>query len=86
MNFFFLLDACGLSFLLTVSILFFSMGVVIDTFTTLGVSHMLLIPSLKFLFVVGSNEFLEDMILVIDIIYPVYYKTKVIVQVISISV
>ena len=37
-----------------------------------------LISSLGFLSLVVTSEFLEDMISVLDIIYPVYYKTKVI--------
>ena len=46
--------------------------------TTLGSVSVSLIPYLKFLSVVATNVFLEDMILVLDIFYSVCYKTKVI--------
>ena len=36
--------------------------------------------------VLVTNEFLEDIISVIDILYPIYYKTKVILPSISISI
>ena len=49
-----------------------------DSFSTLGSVPMSLILSLKILSVVLNNEFLEHMILVLDILYPVYYKIKVI--------
>ena len=39
---------------------------------------MSVVPSLIILFVVVTNEFLEDMISVLDLLYPVYYKIKVI--------
>ena len=55
-------------------------------FTTLGFVLMSLIPSFINLLLVLINEFLEDMISVLDLIYPVYYKTRVILLAISISV
>ena len=55
------------------------MGVVIASFNKLGFFSMSLIPSLTFLSVLVTNDFLEDMISVLDLLYPVYYKTKVIV-------
>ena len=73
-------------FFYLVNIIIFAMGGVMDSFTTLGFVPISLILSLKILSLVATNEFLEDMILVIDPLYPVYYKTKVIVRVISISV
>ena len=83
---FFILDPCDLYVLLTVSILFFYMGGVMAYFTTLGFVPMSLIPSLAILSVVVTNNFLEDMISLIDLLYPVNYKTKVIVLAILISV
>ena len=50
-----------------------------DFFTTLGFVSMSLISFLTILPVVVTNGFLEDTILVIDILYPVFYKAKVIV-------
>ena len=82
----FILDACDFSVLLTVSILFFAMGGVMASFTTLGFVPMSLFPSLKFLSVEVTNEFLEDTILVLDLLYPFYYKTKLILPEIPISV
>ena len=70
--YFFLLDACGFYVLMTVSILFFAMVGVMDSFTTVNFFPMSLIPSLEILSVVVTNKFLEDMILVIDILYLVY--------------
>ena len=75
----FILDAYDFYVLLNVSILFFAMGGVMDSPTTLGSVPMSLIPSLKLLSVVVTNAFLEDMISVLDLLYPGYYKTKVIV-------
>ena len=75
---FLILDACGFSVLLTVLILFFSMGVVMASFVTLGFVPISLIPSWEILSVVVTNDFLEDMILVLGLLYPVYYKNKVI--------
>ena len=46
--------------------------------TTLGFVPMSVFPSLTILSVVVTNDFLEDMISVLDLIYPVYYKIKVI--------
>ena len=48
------------------------------SFTTLGFFHMSLIPSLKKKSVVVTNAVLEYMILVLGLLYPVYYKIKVI--------
>ena len=56
------------------------------SFTTLCVFPMSLIPSLTIFSVVLTNDFLGEMILVIDLLYPVYYKTKLIVPAISISI
>ena len=52
---FFLLDACGFSFLLNVSIFFFTMGGVMDSFTTVGFFLMSLIPSFT-IFVFSSDQ------------------------------
>ena len=60
------------SFLLTVSILFFAMGGVVASFTTLGFVPMSVFPSLKILSVIVTNDFLEGMISVLDLLYPVY--------------
>ena len=84
--YFFLLDACGLSVLLTVSIFYFKMGGLMASLTTRGFVSMSLIPSLEILSVVVTNDFLEDMILVLGIIYLVYHKTKVILPAVLISV
>ena len=48
------------------------------SFTTLGSVSMSLIPSLGIFYVVVTNGFLEDMILVLDMFYLVCFKTKVI--------
>ena len=47
-------------------------------FTTLGFVIMSLFPSLTIFSLVVTNDFLEDMISVLDFLYPVNYKTKVI--------
>ena len=62
------------------------MEVVMASFTTLGFFLTSLFPFLKILSLVVTNAFLEEMILVLDLIYPVYYKTKIILPAISISV
>ena len=49
-----------------------------DFYTTLGFVSISLIPSLPILYVVATNNFLWYMILVLDIFYLVFYKTKVI--------
>ena len=69
---FFILDACGFSVLLTGLILFFTMEVVMDSLTTSGFVLVSLIPYFIILSLVVTNEFLEDMILVLDLLYPVY--------------
>ena len=48
------------------------------SFTKLGFVSISLTPSLNTFYVVVTNGFLEDMILVLDILYLVCYKTKVI--------
>ena len=73
----FLFGACNFSVLLTVSILFFAIGGVMYSYTTLGFVPMSVFPSLKILYVVVTNDFLEDMISVLDLLYPVYKKIKV---------
>ena len=73
----FLFDSCGLSVMLTVSILFFEMGRVMDYLTPLGFSHAIN-PLFDKFSVVVTNDFLEDMIFMLDLIYLYYYKTKVI--------
>ena len=75
----FLFGACNFSVLLTVSIFFFAIGGVMDSFTTLGFVPMSVFPSLTILYVVVTNDFLEDMISVLDLLYPVYNKIKVII-------
>ena len=72
------LGACDFYVLLTVSIFFFEMVGVMDSFTTLWFVPMSVFPSLEILLVVVTNAFLEDMISVIDLLCPVYYKIKVI--------
>ena len=86
MDSFFLLGACGFSVLLTVSILFFAMGGVMAYFNTLGFVPMTLNNYLKFFPLVVTNDVLEYMISVLDLLYLVYYKTKVIVTGIYINV
>ena len=81
-----ILDACDLSFLLTVSIFFFAIGGVMTYFNILCFVPMSLIPYLTIFSIVVTNDFLEDMISVLDLFYPVYHKTKVIILEISISV
>ena len=76
----------AVSIFLTVSILFFIMGGVMASFTTLGFVPISLIYSLTIFSIVVTNDFLEDMIPVLDLLYLVYYKTKIIVPAISISV
>ena len=49
-----------------------------DSYTTLSFFSISLISSLTIVYVVATNVFLEDMILVLDIFYLVCYKTKVI--------
>ena len=72
-----LLDDCGFSILLTVSIFFLAMGVVMDSFTALVfVPVSLSLPMTTFLVVV-TNDFSEDMVTVLDLLYPVNYKIKV---------
>ena len=71
-------DACGLSISLTVSILFFAMGLVIASLAILGFVYVSLIPSLTIFSVVVTNGFLEDMVLMPDFIFQVFYKSKVI--------
>ena len=71
-------NAYDFSVLLTVSILFFAMVVVMASFTTLVFVAILLIPSLEKISLVVTNAFLEDMISVLDLLYPFYYKIKVI--------
>ena len=48
------------------------------SFTKSGFVPMSLILSLKILLLVVTNAFLEDMISVLDLLYAVYYKSKVI--------
>ena len=55
---FLLLDACGLSVSLTVSILFFAIGWVIAYFPALAFVYMSEIPSLTIMYVVVTNAFL----------------------------
>ena len=57
-----------------------------DSFTTLHFVSVSLIPSLMILYLVVKNDFLKDMISVLDIFYPFYQKIKVIVRSISIRV
>ena len=83
---FYIFDDFGLSVLFTVSIFFFSMVGVMDSFTTVLFVLVSLIPSSAIFYLVVTNDFLEDMISVLDFLYPVYYKTKVILPAISISV
>ena len=59
---------------------------VMASLTMLGFVPMSLIISLKIISVVVTNDFLEDMILVLDLLYPFYYKTKVILPEILISI
>ena len=73
-----LLYYCCLFFALTVSILFFSMGGVMAPFSILGFVSMSIIYFLTIMYEVVTNVFLEDIILVLDIIHPVCYKAKVI--------
>ena len=68
---FFLLDDCGFSILFTVSIFLFEMLGVMNYFTTICFVPMSLIPSLKFSSVVVTNDFLKDIILVLDLIYMI---------------
>ena len=75
---FLLLDTFGLSVLLTVSILFVAMGWLLTYFTILGLVSMSLIPSLGLFSIVETNGFLGDMILMLDFLYTVCYKTKLI--------
>ena len=65
--YFLLLDACGLSVLLNISILFVYLWWFIDVFTILRFVTILLIPSLPILSVAETNGLLEDMILVLNI-------------------
>ena len=53
-----LLDACDFSVLLTLSILFISMGVLMSSFTTLGFVPNSVFPSLITVSVVVTNAFL----------------------------
>ena len=64
----FFLNACDFSVLLTVSILLIAMREVMAFLTTLGFVTMSLIPSLTVLLLVVTNDFLEDMILVLDLL------------------
>ena len=68
------------SALLTVSVFFFAMGGVMDYFKVLGYVPMSVFHSLKNKLVVVTNDFLEDIISVLDRLYPVCYKIKVIFQ------
>ena len=63
-----------------------AMGGVMAYLTTLGFVLISLIYSLTFFSFVVTNEFLEDMILVLDLLYPIYYKTKLILPEVSIGV
>ena len=58
--------------------IFFEIGGVMDSFTTLGFFFMSLFPYLTTVSVVVTNAFLEDMISVLNILYPGNYKIKVI--------
>ena len=69
-SYIFLLDDCGLYVLLTVSILFFAIEGVMSYFTTLGFVLMSAFPSLTLFSLVETNDVLEDMILVIDLLFP----------------
>ena len=51
---------------------------VMDSFTTLDFVPMSLIPSLKILSVVVTNDFLEETILVLGLLYLVIDKIKAI--------
>ena len=85
-SYFFQLDTCDFSVLLTVSIFIFAMGGVMASFTILCFVLVSLIPSLIFFSLVVTNDFLEDMISVLDLFYPIYYKIKAILPAISISI
>ena len=60
---------------------YFSLPWVMSFFTTLGFVSISLIPFLTIFYVVCTNSFLEDIILVLDIFLLVCYKTKVILSV-----
>ena len=49
-----------------------------DSFAKLGFVPMSVIPSLTICPVVVTNDFLVNMISVLDLLHPVYYKIKVI--------
>ena len=54
----------------------FAMGGVMDFFTTLGFVSVSLIPSLTIFYVLVNNGFLEDMILVLVLLYPVLLQIQ----------